>query len=98
MSKIKPLEWEAPDGAYVTFSRSAAGLDVEASHGSDSVALTLPPAPVAALATLCLYGRISWEMVDALRGAMQETPLASQAEALEPLADLLESLLPPRAE
>lgn len=60
-----------------------------------------------ALAALCLHGRLSWEMVDALRNlasARIEWPDGSVANPEHPvgddifgqLADLLESLLPPR--
>ena len=59
-----------------------------------------------AVAALCLHGRLTWEMVDALRRAAaqiasQDGPGMSFAMSNDPmllaaLADLLESLLPPR--
>lgn len=68
----------------------------------------LTPEQRAALAALCLHGRISWEMVDALREeahwrqdqAVRDPAYAAghqeRAEVLTSIADLLESLLPPR--
>lgn len=57
-----------------------------------------------AVAGACLRGRITWEMVDAIRGDIYEMgkPPYTEGEAAHianhaALADLLESLLPPRA-
>lgn len=49
-------------------------------------------------AALCLHGRITWEMVDALREAEPDyrSDIVAQGAALNAAADLLESLLPPR--
>ncbi len=50
-----------------------------------------------ALAARALYGRISWEMVDALRSAAEELHWDDEVAAqVESAAALLESLLPPR--
>lgn len=53
------------------------------------------------IAALCLHGRLTWEMVDALKRAAQDAAdealgLSPDSERLWALADLLESLLPPR--
>lgn len=54
-----------------------------------------------AMAALCLYGRITWEMVDALRDRISNSPgdharFGPSNRQLREVADLLESLLPPR--
>lgn len=70
------------------------------SHQHALVADFSAPADRLGLAALCLHGRISWDMVDALRGAAT-AELASQrmgadGGTLHLIADLIESLLPPR--
>lgn len=72
--------------------------------------IILPTSSAPKLAALCLHGRITWEMVDAMRRAKvgewsrfcdepADYDTDESAEALlASLADLLESLLPPRAQ
>lgn len=49
-----------------------------------------------ALAALCLHGRISWEMVDALRTVAAKLAWTDDEPYLTIVANLLERLLPPR--
>ena len=48
------------------------------------------------MAALCLHGRITWEMVDTLRRTWPDVS-PTDSDILEGLADLLESMQPPRA-
>lgn len=61
--------------------------------------------PRLVVAALALHDRITWEMVDALRESSERTAdydqgndaLQEVADRVDAVADLLESLLPPRA-
>jgi hypothetical protein len=64
-------------------------------HGRGIAGTWVPPEKVPAIAALCLHGRLTWEMVDELRRYCTITCDHDEA-ALFAIADLLESLLPPR--
>lgn len=107
MSEIRPALTREQWADYLAGEDPVVGeLYIRSRPGEPGMIVdgTVWPADLLPIAALCLHGRISWDMVDALRNAASWASLSvgdleqndRDAATTLALAGLLESLLPPR--